>query len=119
MSAELSQDTCLQCEQTRAGVKRDETFCGIESGYEYIELEAEWPRHHWRNWSNRELDGAGIKPEARERYRRVPLSSLPYAACGDRIRGHNRIAKTDPELMFVAGQCWDCGHIEASTEALV
>lgn len=118
MSAGMAEDTCLQCEQSRAEVKRNETFCGIEGGYEYIEIEAEWPRHHWRDWSDRDLDRAGIKPEAREKYRRATISSLPYAACEDRICGHNRHAKADSEFGIKAGQCWDCGDVDPLAAAL-
>ncbi|MCQ1951601.1 hypothetical protein NNX28_16915 [Arthrobacter sp. zg-Y859] len=118
MSAGMAEDTCLQCEQSRAEVKENETFCGIEDGYEHRELVAEWPRHHWRDWSDRELDQAGIKPEARKKHRRTSISSLPYVACDDRIRGHNRLAKASPEFDIKAGQCWDCGDADPLTAAL-
>jgi hypothetical protein len=83
----LPRDACLQCEQTKAQVQANETICGIEGGYEYIELEAEWPMHHWRDWSDAEL--AMIKPEYRHLYRRAPISGLQHAACEHRARGHN------------------------------
>ena len=99
---------CLQCEQTPAQIKRDQTICGIVSGYEYQELEAEWPRHHWRDWSDKEL--ATIKPERRKDYRRARMMDIQYAACEDTIHGH-RPAKEDMKEDYgvVKGQCIECG----------
>jgi hypothetical protein len=104
----LPRDTCLQCEQSRAQVKAEQTICGIVGGYEYIELEAEWPRHHWRDWADTEL--AMILPEHRHLYRRATISALQYAPCGHRTRGHNKATATFPEFGITAGHCMDCGH---------
>lgn len=101
--------SCLQCEQSPAEVKRYETICGIEGGYEYRELEHEWPRHHWRDWSDAELKRAGILPHAYDRYRRESLLTLGYAACTDTIRGHNVCKTDDPEWGLVRGQSFECG----------
>jgi hypothetical protein len=110
----LPRDTCLQCEQTRAEVKANETICGIEGGYEYRELEAEWPRHHWRDWSDVEL--SLINPEYRDLYRRATISTLGYAPCEHRTRGHSPARGTDHEYGLIAGHCIDCGH--DTTEAM-
>lgn len=80
---------CLQCEQSREEVKTHQTICGIEDGYEYRELVAEWPRHHWRDWSDTELKAAGIKPAFFDEYRRRSASRLHYAACDHFERGHD------------------------------
>lgn len=80
---------CLQCEQSRNEVRANKTICGIEEGYEYRELVAEWPRHHWRDWSDTELTAVGIKPEFFDVYRRWSISQLPYAACEHLERGHD------------------------------
>lgn len=105
---ELPRDTCLQCEQTKAQVRANETICGIEGGYEYRELEAEWPKHHWRDWTDAEL--SLIKPEYRDLYRRASIPGIQYASCQHRVRGHNPAAETDREYMIFAGHCIDCGH---------
>lgn len=110
----LPVDTCLQCEQSRAEVKANDTICGIEGGYEYVELEAEWPRHHWRDWSNAELDVmAWIKPERYSDYRRARLADLQYAHCEDTIRGHKPLLeapdKDDYFWGMKKGQCVECG----------
>lgn len=112
-TAGLPKGTCLQCEQTKAQVKADETICGIEGGYEYRELEAEWPRHHWRDWSDAEL--AMILPEYRHLYRRATISSLEYATCEHRTRGHSPAKTTSREYGLTAGHCMDCGH-DTTTE---
>lgn len=119
MTVEIKQfpvDTCLQCEQTREGVKRDETICGIEGGYEYRELEAEWPRHHWRDWSDRELKFY-LKPEAFDKYRRSPLSWLQYADCEDTLRGHNFSKEDLPEYGIKKGVCWECSAVATSSDS--
>ena len=115
---QLGPDTCLQCGQTRAGVKRDETFCGVEEGYEHMELGAEWPRHHWRDWSNTELNQAGINPDVWDSYRRVSVFAFDYPPCADRQRGHTPAARTDPDGWFVAGKCVDCGEMVNEPETL-
>ena len=100
--------TCLQCEQTPAQIKRDQTICGIEDGHEYLELVAEWPRHHWRDWSDKEL--STIKPEHRDEYRRARLPDIQYAACEHTIYGHRPAKENDPEWGLSVGQCVDCGE---------
>jgi hypothetical protein len=107
----LPVDTCLQCEQSRAEVKAKETICGIVEGYEYRELVAEWPRHHWRDWSDRTLAGIGIRPERYDEYRRASGMSLQYAACEDTVRGHIPATQESDYDDFGArvGQCIACG----------
>jgi hypothetical protein len=110
----LPVDTCLQCEQSRAEVKANETICGIEGGYEYVELVAEWPRHHWRDWSGKELPC--IKPDLRDQYRRARLVDIEYAPCGDTTFGHNIPKADDPEWGIKAGHCIDCGQTQPAPE---
>lgn len=107
MSAELA---CLHCGQTKAEIKRNETFCGIVSGYEYRELEAEWPRHRWADWRDTELDRMGILPEAYDRHRRESVMTTQYVACADTKRGHVYPRKEDAEFGIPEDQCWACGH---------
>ena len=105
----LDKNTCLQCEQTRAEVKLDQTICGIVGGYEYKELEAEWPRHHWRDWSNAELTTFGILAGHFNEYRRARLVDVQYAPCEQTTRGHHPARSTDVDYGLVAGRCVDCG----------
>lgn len=111
----LPKDTCLQCEQTKAQVRANDTICGIEEGYEYRELEAEWPQHHWRDWNDAEL--TPIKPEYQHLYRRARLPSIQYAPCEHRTRGHNPAKATMREFLVFAGHCTDCGHDTTETTA--
>lgn len=107
----LPVDTCLQCEQSRAEVKANETICGIVEGYEYQELVAEWPKHHWRDWSYRELERFGILPARWDEYRRARLADLQYAPYEDTKRGHTP-AKNErdyEDFGCIIGQCIDCG----------
>ena len=80
---------CLQCEQSREEVRVNQTICGIEEGYEYKELVVEWPRHHWRDWSDAELKQAGIKPDFFGEYRRWSALCFQYVACDHTERGHD------------------------------
>ena len=109
--------SCLQCGQSREEVRINQTICGIEEGYEYRELIAEWPRHHWRDWSDAELRRSGIKPEFFSEYRRWSISSLPYAACDHTERGHmfpTEDVYFGEYLLDPKGVCYMCG---AKTEA--
>lgn len=105
----LPVDVCLQCEQSRAEVKANDTICGIEGGYEYKEIEAECPRHHWRDWSDKELDLSWILPERYGDYRRARLVDLQYAPCEDTRGGHLYPLEDDPEWGISVGQCVECG----------
>lgn len=109
----VPKDACLQCEQSREEVKRNETICGIEDGYEYHELVAEWPRHRWRDWSNAELTKAGIKPEFFGLYRRWSASTLGYADCDHTQSGH-RYPEVDvyygEAFIHPKNECLDCGE---------
>lgn len=116
---QLAGDICLQCEQARAEVKANETICGIEDGYEYKELVAEWPRHHWRDWSDKELSRCDVKPEFYAEHRRTPLSQLGYLPCEHQKSGH-RFAVEDiyyGDLVFhPKGECVECGRKENNNE---
>ncbi len=107
MSAETT-IACLHCEQTRAEIRANDTICGIEGGYEYIELIAEWPRHRWADWADKDLARAGLKPEAFDKYRRTPAMTFEYIACDDLVRGHLPAAE-DTEWGMKEGQCFQCG----------
>lgn len=103
---------CLHCEQTRAEIKANDTICGIEGGYEYRELEAEWPRHRWRDWTDADLKRAGVRPEFFDQYRREPVSSLQYIACDHHERGHTYPAEDvhfEKWLMHEKDVCMACG----------
>lgn len=106
----MADDVCLQCEQSRAEVKANKTFCGLVEGYEYQELVAEWDRHHWRDWSDKELAGMGVLPEAFDKHRRTTATAMPWIPCGDRVWGHSPAKATYEEYGLTAGQCTDCGH---------
>lgn len=109
MSGYESEDVCLQCGQSRAQVKRDETFCGIVSGYEYKELEMEWPRHHWRDWSDAELRNMRISEHRWNGARRMLVGDLEWemiASLCDRD-GHREPDAEDAEW-FAPGRCARC-----------
>lgn len=72
----MSERRCLQCGQTREEVKKYGTFCATLSGYEAVEGQDEWDRHHWRDWSNAELKRFGIHPSLWEANRRTGIYSL-------------------------------------------
>lgn len=106
---QVPEDTCLQCGQTRTQVKDNETFCGIVEGYEYPELAAEWPNHHWRDWSNKDLASSCVSPEFWDKYRRASVGSFEWVACQHSTFGHRVADEDDEEFSVKAGQCIRCG----------
>lgn len=105
----LPVDTCLQCEQSRAEVKANDTICGIEGGYEYVELVAEWDAHHWRDWSDKEMASSGVRPEFYDAYRRAPISYFEWIACEHSTFGHQIAEEDDPDYGINVGDCFRCG----------
>lgn len=103
---------CLHCGETKASLKRQGIdMCGIEGGYEYRELEHEWPRHRWVDWTNAELARFGVKPEAYDRHRRTDSLTFQYIACDDTVRGHAPQREVeDIDWGLVLGQCILCGR---------
>lgn len=108
----LSQDTCLQCEESRAAIKAEGiTVCGIIDGYEYRELVREWAQHHWRDWSDKELHTMDIKPEFYDLHRRAPESYFQYAPCQYQNSGHKPATSDDMQELWgtAKGDCIKCG----------
>lgn len=100
---------CLQCGQTRTEVKENKTFCATVDYFGHTDQD--WDRHRWADCSDRELDRAGIKPEAYEKHRRTNVNTLTWVDCDDTKRGH---APADEEAvggMWAdrVGQCIYCG----------
>lgn len=106
-------DTCLQCGKTRAEVRDPYDWpCATATGYEVVETLDEWDRHHWRDWSDKELENAGILPEFFDEHRRDNVYELPYAPCDHHVRGHNFPSENvyfGEFLVEAKGQCRDCG----------
>ena len=98
----------LHCDQTKAEIKRDQTFCGSVSGYEYQELADEWPRHRWADWKDHELPM--IKPEHRDLYRRTQVTHLQWIGCEHSPAGHKPATESDLDWVDKVGQCIFCGH---------
>jgi hypothetical protein len=105
---------CLHCDQTKAEIKRNDTFCGIVSGYEYVELEAEWPKHRWADWKDHELPKF-ILPEFRDEYRRTQITQFQYLPCEHTTIGHKPADHEALELRMAdrIGQCIFCGKQES------
>lgn len=76
----MSDLECLQCGQTKALVKREGTYCATVEGYEYVETRDEWERHHWRDWSNTELERHGLHPSLWDENRRTNVYDLEFPA---------------------------------------
>lgn len=101
--------TCLQCGQTKEEVKANNTICGIEGGYEYVELLEEWAKHHWRDWSDKELNSTAVSPEFHHLYRRVMASSFEWIVCEHSTFGHSIMKEDEPDYGVKAGACFKCG----------
>lgn len=109
---------CLQCDETKASIKAERiAVCGIVSGYYEPELTDEWPRHRWKDWTDRELDRMGIKPEAYEKHRRTLVRHLEWVGCEDTKRGHAPATEESDWEDFGCriGQCIACGQVPGSS----
>lgn len=104
--------TCLQCGERRSKVRAESLFCCTISGYETPEVDQEWERHRWRDWTDRQLDAAGIKPEVFDKHRRTLAGHLQWVDCDDLRRGHVLADAESVAAMFAdrEGQCIACGH---------
>jgi hypothetical protein len=50
------------------------------SGYETPEIQDEWERHHYRDWSDSELSREGLHPDQFDEYRRAHIYTLEFPA---------------------------------------
>lgn len=73
-------NVCLQCGETREAVKANGYTCATLSGYETVEVDEEWDQHHWRDWSDSELDRIGVSPHRREENRRTGWADMEFVA---------------------------------------
>lgn len=102
---------CLHCGILRGDARRQRAACEIWGGYEYVELEEEWPRHRWRDWTDADLAASDIRPDAYERHRRDPVRALSWTGCDDTTQGHVPAAAADISILADhIGQCVRCGH---------
>ncbi|MGN6589485.1 MAG: hypothetical protein ACTHKE_04260 [Sphingomicrobium sp.] len=107
----MSDERCLNCDQTRAQIKSRNSFCATVSGFEYPEIDAEWSRHRWADWNDAELKRFGIKPEAYDKHRRTQGDKFQWVGCEDTVRGHTLATRESDREDFGAkiGQCIACG----------
>lgn len=71
-------NVCLQCGETREVVKAKGYTCATLSGYETVEVDEEWDQHHWRDWSDSELDRIGVSPHRRGENRRTSWVNMEF-----------------------------------------
>lgn len=88
----VKEGSCLQCHESKEAVKANKYFCATMSGYEYREVDQEWEKHHWRDWSDSELKEFGIHPDLWNANRRTDYDSLQY--------------------VWMESQCLRKGHVE-------
>lgn len=100
---------CLRCGQEREEVRRDKTFCATVDYFGHTDQD--WERHRWRDWSDRELDRAGVRPEAYDKHRRTNVNVLGWIDCEDTKRGHVPADQESVWARYVdrVGQCIVCG----------
>jgi hypothetical protein len=109
MSGEVEPLRCLHCDQTKSEIKREQTICGIVSGYEYQELTDEWPNHRWADWKDHELPKF-ILPEFRDLYRRTQATQFEWLPCEHTTIGHKYPADSESiEYYGGSDQCMFCG----------
>ena len=71
-------DVCLQCGECRAAVAEHGYSCATLTGYETVEADETWERHHWRDWSDQELASVGISPHRWGENRRTLWQELEF-----------------------------------------
>lgn len=98
---------CLQCSTGRYAVRREDLSCGVVDMFG--ELEAEFSRHRWADWSDQDLDQAGVLPHAYERNRRTSIFDLPWLPCTDLKRGHVPWLGDFPDANGKKVDCSACG----------
>ena len=103
---------CLQCGQKRSKVHAESLYCCTISHGETPEVDQEWERHRWVDWSDRELDRHGVKASAYDKHRRTDLNALPWIDCDDTKHGHSPADEEAVAEMWVdrVGQCMWCGQ---------
>jgi hypothetical protein len=104
----------LQCGQARSTVRAERLFCCTLSRGEVTEIDQEWEHHRWRDWTDTDLDRAGIKPAAYDKHRRTDIGVLPWVDCDDTKRGHVAADEEAVAAMWVdrVGQCISCGQMQ-------
>ncbi|MFJ4168369.1 hypothetical protein ACIPY3_02550 [Paenarthrobacter sp. NPDC089714] len=100
---------CLHCDQTKEEIRKNETICGIVSGYEYQELIEEWPKHRWADWKDHELPPI-IRTEFRHLHRRTQVTQFEWLPCEHTTIGHKYPETIEDLEYFDAGRCIFCGH---------
>lgn len=81
MTVARPRDVCLQCGKTRTEVKDRYNFpCATATYGEYVEGLDDWPRHHWRDWSDAELKRHGLTESRFEDNRRTDIYDLEFPA---------------------------------------
>lgn len=95
---------CLHCGQTAGEVKENQTFCATVDYYG--ECQDEWPKHRWKDWSDKTLTDIGILPEHFDKYRRFNVADFQFIDCAHRGREHTTMQDDDiaPDWLCVA--CW-------------
>jgi hypothetical protein len=115
-----SDPECLQCGQKRSTVRAESLYCCTISGYETPEVDQEWDRHRWKDWSDRELDRYGVKASAYAKHRKTDFGVLPWIDCDDTKRGHSPADEEAVGAMWAdrVGQCLWCGQPPRNTLGL-
>lgn len=113
-----SDPICLQCGERRSAVRAESLYCCTISGGESPEVDQEWDRHRWADWTDRELAALGVRSEAYDKHRRTDTSTFPWIACDDTVRGH---VPADAEAVGRGwadrvGQCMACGKKNIAKE---
>lgn len=96
-------DVCLQCNQTRTQVKAEGTYCATTTGYEVVETQDEWDRHHWCDWTDAEFRRMGIKPRFWDEHRRTNIYDLELVMQESYCDDHGHVGPTntqDPESFY-------------------
>lgn len=109
--SDVAIDRCLQCGKSREQVKDYyDSRCATATYGETVEGLDDWDRHHWRNWSNKSLLGAGILPQYFDEHRRDDVYSLQYAPCEHTKWGHTYPKGNEADWGLSTDQCVHCGH---------
>lgn len=106
---QVAADVCLQCGKSRTAVKdRYNSPCATATGYEVVETQDDWDRHHWRDWSDAELRAQGVHESLWASNRRTDFYSFEYVwRESECIRKGHVVLPYDADFS-VPGRCDRC-----------
>lgn len=99
-------DTCLHCGQHRDSreVRNGETYCATVDYFG--EVDAEWDKHHWADWSDAELARMGLSEGSFDEHRRTSIFGLDQPAREATCEREGHLPEVAPEMAGICSRCF-------------